>query len=137
MRNIQNRILLAHNSNTTNNIQIILIAHTFNIYTYLMLAGIFQIYSSMLNGVLTITQKEGPLGLYRGIIPAMSQIAPQIGLQFGFYALLKEIWQGITNEHGSNISGNLESINNFFLLFVKYKHFNLLSDEKKWVPFCS
>lgn len=95
-----------------------------------MLAGIFQIYSSMLNGVLTITQREGPLGLYRGIIPAMSQIAPQIGLQFGFYALLKEIWQGITNEHGSNISGNLESINNFFLLSVKYKHFNLLSDEK-------
>ena len=79
-----------------------------------MLAGIFQIYSSMLNGVLTITRREGPLGLYRGIIPAMSQIAPQIGLQFGFYALLKEIWQGITNEHGSNISGNLENINNFF-----------------------
>lgn len=59
----------------------------------------------MLSGVLTITQTEGARGLYKGLLPAMSQIAPQIGLQFGFYALLKDVWQKFVDKHNGETSG--------------------------------
>lgn len=80
------------------------------IRTRLISQGNQKIYSSMLSGILTITRTEGARGLYKGLLPAMSQIAPQIGLQFGFYALLKDMWQNISNKHDgetSEINGSL------------------------------
>lgn len=56
--------------------------------------------------MVTITRTEGVRGLYRGILPAMSQIAPQIGLQFSFYTLLRDLWKKLLHKNGEEILGN-------------------------------
>ncbi|XP_048761778.1 mitochondrial thiamine pyrophosphate carrier-like isoform X2 [Ostrea edulis] len=71
--------------------------------TRLISQGKQKLYSSMINGMVTITRTEGVRGLYRGILPAMSQIAPQIGLQFSFYTLLRDLWKKLLHKNGEEI----------------------------------
>lgn len=40
-----------------------------------------------------MVKEEGFLALYKGLVPAVTQIGPQMGLQFGFYALFQGVWR--------------------------------------------
>ena len=40
-----------------------------------------------------MVKEEGFLALYKGLVPAVMQIGPQMGLQFGFYALFQGVWR--------------------------------------------
>jgi hypothetical protein len=40
-----------------------------------------------------LVKEEGFLALYKGLVPAVMQIGPQMGLQFGFYALFQGVWR--------------------------------------------
>ncbi|XP_061175812.1 mitochondrial thiamine pyrophosphate carrier-like [Saccostrea echinata] len=71
--------------------------------TRLIAQGKQKMYTSMINGIMATTQSEGIMGLYRGLLPAMSQIAPQIGLQFGFYTLLRDLWKKFLHKDGEKI----------------------------------
>jgi len=51
-----------------------------------------QVYSSMLDASRQIVVKEKFVGLYRGLVPTLIQIAPQTGLQFAFYSMFRHIW---------------------------------------------
>jgi len=61
--------------------------------------GVFifvQVYHSMLDATRQIVMKERFLGLYRGLVPTLIQIAPQTGLQFAFYSLFSHLWISFT-----------------------------------------
>ncbi|XP_045212127.1 mitochondrial thiamine pyrophosphate carrier-like [Mercenaria mercenaria] len=51
-----------------------------------------KIYTSFHHAAGSILRTEGVRGFYKGLTPAVIGIAPQMGLQFGFYALLQNIW---------------------------------------------
>lgn len=40
-----------------------------------------------------MAKEEGLLSFYKGLGPALAQIGPQMGLQFGFYALFTKLWE--------------------------------------------
>ena len=65
----------------------------------------FQIYKSVLQAATCIIQKEGVLGLYKGLLPAMMGVGPQMGLQFGMYAGLQIIWDRAFGQHYHFIPG--------------------------------
>lgn len=65
-----------------------------------------KIYKSLALGLYSITKTEGYRGLYKGFTPAIVQIGPQMGLQFGFYALFVQIW----DKTFSHIEGDLPGI---------------------------
>ena len=54
----------------------------------------FQIYSSLYSGIQTMIKEEGFLSFYKGLGAAVAQIGPQMGLQFGFFALFTRLWRG-------------------------------------------
>uniref|UniRef100_A0A0B7B1I1 Mitochondrial thiamine pyrophosphate carrier n=1 Tax=Arion vulgaris TaxID=1028688 RepID=A0A0B7B1I1_9EUPU len=51
-----------------------------------------KIYNSMLSAVQTILKEEGVRGFYRGLLPAVAQVGPQMGFQFGFYTAFTGLW---------------------------------------------
>ena len=51
-----------------------------------------QIYTGLIDACRQILSQEGVLGFYRGLTPSLIQIAPQMGLQFGFYSLFTGLW---------------------------------------------
>ena len=36
---------------------------------------------------------EGVRGFYKGLIPALAQIAPQTGFQFAYYGVFRKLWR--------------------------------------------
>lgn len=40
-----------------------------------------------------MVKEEGFLALYKGLVPAVMQTGPQMGLQFGFYSLFQGVWR--------------------------------------------
>jgi len=46
----------------------------------------------MLDAARQIVLKERFVGLYRGLVPTLIQIAPQTGLQFAFYSVFSHVW---------------------------------------------
>lgn len=46
----------------------------------------------MFHAARTIYMTDGIKGFYRGLVPSCIGVAPQLGLQFGFYALLQNMW---------------------------------------------
>ncbi|XP_046378984.2 mitochondrial thiamine pyrophosphate carrier-like [Haliotis rufescens] len=57
-----------------------------------------KIYRSLGDACVSIWRQEGVVGFYRGLIPAMTQIGPQMGLQFGLYSLCTSIWDVTKSE---------------------------------------
>ncbi|XP_071130456.1 mitochondrial thiamine pyrophosphate carrier-like [Mytilus edulis] len=53
-----------------------------------------KIYSSLYSGIQTMIKEEGFLSFYKGLGAAVAQIGPQMGLQFGFFALFTRLWRG-------------------------------------------
>ena len=51
-----------------------------------------QIYRGLGDACRKIVAQEGFLAFYRGLTPSLLQIAPQRGLQFGFYSLFTGLW---------------------------------------------
>ncbi|XP_059168962.1 mitochondrial thiamine pyrophosphate carrier-like isoform X2 [Physella acuta] len=51
-----------------------------------------KLYISLTHAVTSIMRKEGIGGFYRGLIPSLIQIGPQMGFQFGFYSLFTGLW---------------------------------------------
>ena len=47
-------------------------------------------------------QHEGPRGFYRGLTPALTQVAPYSGFQFAFYTGLEKIWKYAFVKKGNN-----------------------------------
>ncbi|XP_060559610.1 mitochondrial thiamine pyrophosphate carrier-like [Ruditapes philippinarum] len=54
-------------------------------------------YTSLNHAARSIYRVEGVRGFYKGLTPAVIGIAPQMGLQFGFYALLQNVWNTVFN----------------------------------------
>ena len=59
----------------------------------------------MLHASTCIIQKEGILGLYKGLLPAMMGVGPQMGLQFGLYTGLQMIWDNVLGLHHNFMPG--------------------------------
>ena len=57
----------------------------------------FQLYTSMFHAASSIMKHEGMRGFYRGLSASCLGVAPQMGLQFGFYALLQNFWNSTFN----------------------------------------
>ncbi|CAL1530849.1 unnamed protein product [Lymnaea stagnalis] len=51
-----------------------------------------KIYNNFTTAVTSIWKKEGIKGFYRGLVPSLFQIGPQMGLQFGMYTLFIGLW---------------------------------------------
>ena len=65
-----------------------------------------QVYSSMFDATQQIVVKERFVGLYRGLVPTLIQIAPQTGLQFGFYSMFRSAWISVTAAHTTHQSSS-------------------------------
>jgi len=50
----------------------------------------------MFDATQQIVVKEKFVGLYRGLVPTLIQIAPQTGLQFTFYSMFRRAWINFT-----------------------------------------
>lgn len=69
-----------------------------------------KIYTSLGSGVRTLVKEEGFLALYKGLVPAVTQIGPQMGLQFGFYASFQDLWRQIFEIDKHTKTGVSESL---------------------------
>lgn len=67
-------------------------------------------YANLTDATRKIFAAEGPRGFYRGLSPAIMQIAPQMGLQFGFYSLFVGLWNRSKGAWTVKTPGNLESL---------------------------
>ncbi|XP_011504841.1 PREDICTED: mitochondrial thiamine pyrophosphate carrier [Ceratosolen solmsi marchali] len=71
-----------------------------------------QAYNGMLHSCIKIYKHESMRGLYRGLIPALIQIAPHTGIQFWSYELLKNInFLLISQPKKPNYHNNVSVIN--------------------------
>ena len=73
---------------------------------------IFQVYHNVHQAVSRIAREEGIRGFYRGLTPALTQIAPQMGLQFGLYSLFTQMWDNLKGTASFKIPGK------FLFLYV-------------------
>ncbi|KAL4241064.1 hypothetical protein ACF0H5_001842 [Mactra antiquata] len=69
-----------------------------------------KIYSSFYHASKSIIQTEGIHGFYKGLTPAILGVAPQMGLQFGFYALFQNIWNDAFRLPKGHHPGKIESL---------------------------
>ncbi|GFO04237.1 mitochondrial thiamine pyrophosphate carrier-like [Plakobranchus ocellatus] len=51
-----------------------------------------KVYKNLIHAVKCIMVKDGIQGYYRGLVPALSLVGPQMAAQFGLYALLTRLW---------------------------------------------
>lgn len=58
-------------------------------------------YHSMFGAFKSILQKEGPRGLFRGLVPSLVAIAPNSAIQFGSYNIMLNKYSDITSEEPS------------------------------------
>ncbi|KAH3871928.1 mitochondrial thiamine pyrophosphate carrier-like [Dreissena polymorpha] len=79
------------------------------IRTRLVAQGEPKVYRSMYHAAESIIRLEGVRGFYKGLIPACIGVAPQMGLQFGFYALLQRVWNTALNLPYEHHPGGVES----------------------------
>ncbi|XP_076451957.1 mitochondrial thiamine pyrophosphate carrier-like [Babylonia areolata] len=68
-----------------------------------------KMYTGIVDAGQKILSQEGVLGFYRGLIPAIIQIAPQMGLQFGFYSLFTGLWNRTRGVWFDSIPDSVES----------------------------
>jgi len=54
-------------------------------------------YSGMTNAFITISRTEGPVALYKGLLPTLIGIAPYAALNFACYDMFKSYFYGNTN----------------------------------------
>lgn len=57
-----------------------------------------------------MVKEEGFLALYKGLVPAVTQIGPQMGLQFGFYASFQDLWRQIFESDKHTKTGMTSSL---------------------------
>ncbi|XP_064609881.1 mitochondrial thiamine pyrophosphate carrier-like isoform X2 [Liolophura sinensis] len=69
-----------------------------------------KVYTGMVSAALMIRRQEGLTAFYRGSVPALSTVAPQMGLQFGSYALFTATWKNTFGRSTSNRPGAVESM---------------------------
>ena len=50
----------------------------------------------MAHAIQDIMAKDGIKGYYRGLVPAVSLVGPQMSAQFGLYALFTRLWDNST-----------------------------------------
>ena len=55
-------------------------------------------YRSVLEAFTTIVRKEGPRGLFRGLVPGVTAIAPNAAIQFGTYNFILEKYAAYMNQ---------------------------------------
>lgn len=51
----------------------------------------------MLHAFVGLVKVEGVLALYRGLLPSMLLVAPQIGAVFAFYRAFSDLWEQTGN----------------------------------------
>lgn len=69
-----------------------------------------KMYKSMLSAGRHIIRTEGVRGFYKGLNPAILGIAPQMGLQFGLYAMLQNSWNTVFHLPKGHHPGTVESL---------------------------
>lgn len=85
------------------------------IRTRFVAQGRHKVYHTMLHATRCMLVGEGPRALYKGLLPALVQIAPQNGFQFSFYSIFKGVYEHLLLKSGEAVlakkrPGNLESI---------------------------
>ncbi|XP_041364991.1 mitochondrial thiamine pyrophosphate carrier-like [Gigantopelta aegis] len=79
------------------------------IRTRFVAQGGTKIYFNVYQAFFHIAHQEGVRGFYRGLTPALLQIAPQMGLQFGLYSFFTLMWDNIKGTTSFKIPGPVES----------------------------
>ncbi|PVD37630.1 hypothetical protein C0Q70_00227 [Pomacea canaliculata] len=69
-----------------------------------------HIFSLVLDACKQIWRSEGAYGFYKGLSPALLQVMPQMGLQFGFYSLFTGLWNKSKGTWLYSAPDQLESI---------------------------
>ncbi|KAK7113513.1 mitochondrial thiamine pyrophosphate carrier-like [Littorina saxatilis] len=69
-----------------------------------------KIYTSLTDACRKIATQEGYSGFYKGLSASIVQIAPQMGMQFGFYSLFTGLWNESRGTWFDSVPGNLESL---------------------------
>ncbi|KAK6171443.1 hypothetical protein SNE40_019632 [Patella caerulea] len=69
-----------------------------------------KVYTSIYDAIGKIYKHEGIRGFYKGLVPAITQVGPQMGLQFGLYALCLEIISMIKDTPSTSMPGATESL---------------------------
>ncbi|KAK7506412.1 hypothetical protein BaRGS_00002524, partial [Batillaria attramentaria] len=69
-----------------------------------------KIYSGMGDACRKIMSSEGLRGFYKGLSPSVLQIAPQMGLQFGFYSLFTGLWNRAKGVWFDELPSYMESL---------------------------
>lgn len=57
----------------------------------------------MSHGYKMIWGKDGIRGFYKGLIPALSLIAPQTAFQFAYYSTFRKLWKSLIPSKYSEI----------------------------------
>lgn len=78
--------------------------------TRLCAQGKPRVYRSMLHATGSIMHKEGIRGFYKGLLPAVLGVAPQMGMQFGMYASLQRMWNIFFHYHKGHYPDFIESL---------------------------
>ncbi|XP_052818650.1 mitochondrial thiamine pyrophosphate carrier-like [Mya arenaria] len=79
------------------------------IRTRIIAQGEPKVYRSMYHAASSIIRTEGFRGFYKGLAPACLGVAPQMGLQFGFYSLLQNVWNSAFDLSQRPYPGAVES----------------------------
>ncbi|ESP03969.1 hypothetical protein LOTGIDRAFT_212149 [Lottia gigantea] len=69
--------------------------------TRLIAQGEPKVYNGIVDASFKIMKHEGFKGFYKGVVPALCQVGPQMGLQFGFYAVLTQMVEGLVETRNS------------------------------------
>ncbi|KAL8587470.1 hypothetical protein ACOMHN_062203 [Nucella lapillus] len=78
--------------------------------TRLVAQGEPKVYSGLSDACRKIFIREGVSGFYKGLAPSLLQIAPQRGLQFGFYSLFIGLWNQSKGTWFDSAPGHMESV---------------------------
>ncbi|XP_077980246.1 mitochondrial thiamine pyrophosphate carrier-like [Glandiceps talaboti] len=69
-----------------------------------------KLYKSVPDAVKKMYKQEGVTSFYKGLVPTLMEIFPHAGLQFGFYAFFKMIWDKFYMKNMKEGTGAMESL---------------------------
>lgn len=84
-----------------------------------------KVYKNLAAAIRSIMAKDGIQGYYRGLVPAVSLVGPQMAAQFGLYALFSRLWDDSAKKISPSIPSSVDhficgSASGFFAKLIVY-----------------
>lgn len=69
-----------------------------------------KVYTSSIHACQSIMKADGVMGFYRGLLPALTLVGPQMGLHFGLYSFLTSLWNSAISKPIGNVTDSFQSL---------------------------